>query len=803
MKMATVARVAKIDWVLIAIFILGLALRLWGANYALPYLKDADESLPITIAINILHTGNFNPGFFDWPSLSFYFYALIYGVYFLVGRFTGQFTSPADIIVPDVEVMGAGRILQPEVVILGRAVTALIGVLSIFVVYRICRRMSANQWVAWLAALLFAVEPVDILYTHIIRPETFVIFFALSSFYFSLLILDDPRLRNYILAGVMAGLAASSKYNAAAILVPLGIAHLVRFGVRGLVQKSIILAGLAAAIAFALTTPYSILDLERFLQIGPAEVFAHYSSGHAGAEGNSLQWYVYFLWMTLGLSFLLAAGYWVYAAYRRNKQGIVLASLPVAYLAFVTFYTVHFAATALPMIPFVLIAAALFVERLCVDMVPWLRRTWHISTRVSLSALMVTAALAVAWPFWSTVQANAGLFKIDGRDTARVWMENNLPDGSRVAVEPYSPYLSRDHLAVEGVQSIIDHSPDWYVNNGVEYLVFSSGSYGRLYESQAAYADLVAKYEEFFARFPEVKRFQDGGIEIRVFKTNTTVLPSKRVYARLGIYAPWLELVGYDWSDPTLTIYWRILENRRESFRLTARLLDQEDGQVAQFTVKAFPGNEAAKSAPGTIVKVPWTLALAPQNKPGVYRVELDLDAEGAGRVPVLSIDNQPISDKQYIGPLKFSPGALPATELQAAEKTDAILGKSISLQGCAFKPQSIHPGDTLLVSCYWQSVAPVKQDYTAFVHLLDSSGNIHAQLDAMPRGGAYPTSAWEAGEIVRDDYALALPRDLAPGQYHIEIGMYEQPSLNRLQVTRADGSGVGDHVNMTGVTIQ
>lgn len=55
--------------------------------------------------------------------------------------------------------------------------------------------------------------------------------------------------------------------------------------------------------------------------------------------------------------------------------------------------------------------------------------------------------------------------------------------------------------------------------------------------------------------------------------------------------------------------------------------------------------------------------------------------------------------------------------------------------------------------------------------------------------------------EIVRDDYALALPRDLAPGDYRIEVGPYQYPALTRLIVKDASGIRLGNRL-LLGETI-
>ena len=88
-----------------------------------------------------------------------------------------------------------------------------------------------------------------------------------------------------------------------------------------------------------------------------------------------------------------------------------------------------------------------------------------------------------------------------------------------------------------------------------------------------------------------------------------------------------------------------------------------------------------------------------------------------------------------------------------------------------------------------WQAVAPDGRDYTVFVHLLDGAGELVAQSDGPPQGGAYPTSIWSAGEQVADTRALALPGDLPPGEYTLFVGLYDPASGARLPAIDVTGT--------------
>ncbi len=96
-----------------------------------------------------------------------------------------------------------------------------------------------------------------------------------------------------------------------------------------------------------------------------------------------------------------------------------------------------------------------------------------------------------------------------------------------------------------------------------------------------------------------------------------------------------------------------------------------------------------------------------------------------------------------------------------------------------------------------WQAEEQPAADYTVFVHVLRPDGTCCVwQSDAMPRGGAYPTTRWRPGEVVVDPYAIVLPADLPPGEYAIEVGLYLAETGQRLPAF-IDGAPVGDAVRL------
>ena len=67
----------------IGLVLLSSTLRLWGIGFDLPNLYHRDEAKYVTIPLKILKTGDYNPHFFNYPSLFFYVLSAVYVVYFL------------------------------------------------------------------------------------------------------------------------------------------------------------------------------------------------------------------------------------------------------------------------------------------------------------------------------------------------------------------------------------------------------------------------------------------------------------------------------------------------------------------------------------------------------------------------------------------------------------------------------------------------------------------------------------------------------------------------------------------------
>jgi hypothetical protein len=500
-------------FLLAVVILIAVAFRLWGIGYDLPNIYHPDEPVAIAIIQTMFKTGDLNPHFFHWPSLFFYLNLLSYIPYYLVGKLLGAFHNPNDILAPVQVIMGTTRTQMPTAVLMGRMLTVCFGVASVLVVYLIGRQLSSKAWPGLLAALMLALLPTSVANSRSITPDTFATFFVLASIYGSLLVYHQGKTRHYLLAGICIGLAASSKYNTVLVALPLLLAHLARPGSRGLKEPRLYLAAAGSALAFLCTTPFAVLDLKTFVD-GLLFDSRHYATGHAGMEGDSLRWYVSYLWTVLGPICLLALVGIAYGLVR-SRQVAILSVFPVVYFAWVSRFVVRNDRTILPIMPLLCLLAAWAAVQLF-ERAGRLRRAGiRLASAIGLSALVITS---LGWLTATTVQASAQMTTINSRETARVWIENNLPAGAKIAVESYSPFVDPSRFAVQGFLRIIDQTPQWYADQSFEYLVFSQSMFGRFYYEPTRYADEVAQYDSFFDRFQLVRVFTDGGYEVRIYR---------------------------------------------------------------------------------------------------------------------------------------------------------------------------------------------------------------------------------------------------------------------------------------------
>lgn len=112
-------------------------------------------------------------------------------------------------------------------------------------------------------------------------------------------------------------------------------------------------------------------------------------------------------------------------------------------------------------------------------------------------------------------------------------------------------------------------------------------------------------------------------------------------------------------------------------------------------------------------------------------------------------------------------------------------------------RPLGVKAGQPLHLTLGWEVLAQPRTSYTVFIHLIDAEGRPWFGHDYTPLGGAFPSylwfPKWLPGQRVQDPYRLVIPANTPPGQYWLEVGMYEMGSIRRIPQLGTDGTMTGD----------
>ncbi len=113
---------------------------------------------------------------------------------------------------------------------------------------------------------------------------------------------------------------------------------------------------------------------------------------------------------------------------------------------------------------------------------------------------------------------------------------------------------------------------------------------------------------------------------------------------------------------------------------------------------------------------------------------------------------------------------------------------------GYDVKPAYPASGGVLYLQLHWLVDAAPMHDWTVATHLLGEAGEdgdvLLAGQDSIPGNGSLPTTRWQPGWRILDEYQMQLPPDLPPGEYQLEIALYQLP--NKHLPATADGLRLG-----------
>jgi len=152
-----------------------------------------------------------------------------------------------------------------------------------------------------------------------------------------------------------------------------------------------------------------------------------------------------------------------------------------------------------------------------------------------------------------------------------------------------------------------------------------------------------------------------------------------------------------------------------------------------------------------------------------------------------------------YIAPAYARPPAVSPEDIPAGVgRLNVNFGGRMRLLGCELggsRPPRVgyRPGETVVVTLYWQALADMERDYYVFIHLLGREGELVGGVDAYHGFGTYPSSLWKVGEVRRDTYLVRIKEDArAPTLCRIDVGLYDPSTGRKLPALDAQSRPLG-----------
>jgi Dolichyl-phosphate-mannose-protein mannosyltransferase len=207
----------QFDWLLVAILVAGFVVRIWGISFGLPHREcRPDETIVVTQTLGFF-SGDLNPHSFSYGSFYKYVLFILYIFYFLIGKVTGKYSETSDLL-------NEFARDPTSFYLIDRCVSALLGTATCFVLYKLTERLFDRK-TALFASLFLSLSYLHVRDSHFGTVDVPLTFFLMVALLFIIKSYEDKTTKNYLISGILGGLATSTKYNGVIVVAPMLVVH--------------------------------------------------------------------------------------------------------------------------------------------------------------------------------------------------------------------------------------------------------------------------------------------------------------------------------------------------------------------------------------------------------------------------------------------------------------------------------------------------------------------------------------------------------------------------------------------------
>lgn len=517
-------------WLLL-ILIAALVIRLIGIGHGLPYAYQIDEKYVVNHAVGF-GTGDLNPHNFHWPgTLLMYFIFMLYGIFFLIGWILRIFPTPQD--------FAELFIINPTAFyLIGRIAMAIMGTGTVYLTYLLGKKLYSAK-VGLTGAFFLAFSRLMVGVDHMVLPDTMLVFLCVLVLLFCYGIQMQGKRKFYMLAGLGIGLSMATKYSGAALVVPLGMAHLLYFlslpqkSVSRLLGLNIALACLMIPVGFIIGCPYSVLDFPTFSH----DLLWQFQRVHTGSFGMDVQngyWY----YLTVGFPYAFGVALtafsvlgFVFILWRHSRPDLLIGSFAFCYFIYVGSWDVAIHKYMLPILPVLSVFSAILLWRIVSTI---------ISPKMSIVVLIALSLILIAQPLFDSIRTDWLLVQKDTRTLAKEWIEENIPPDTKIAVDAGNFDLAKFSPPLKDSKESLRRKIEWLHTDMPEIWAESKDSLIMYLEIKMEHADegydirnVVHSTGDEIDEKVSLEQFKREGIEYVVVSSYASQVYEDPVYRQL------------------------------------------------------------------------------------------------------------------------------------------------------------------------------------------------------------------------------------------------------------------------------
>jgi Dolichyl-phosphate-mannose-protein mannosyltransferase len=486
-----------------------------------------DEFLFVTRPYRMLVTRQLNPLYFENPSF-------LINLNFFTYLFSGEGKG---ITFASWQGIGEREQAPFRFYVIGRVYSALGGLLAVAAIYALARRIAGKRATLF-AGLLVAVALPLVQHAHYTTSTSLGGGFAALALWAAIASLYRPRGWLFALAGIAAGLAAGSRYNAAAVSLVVFVVGLILLYRHHLRWTLMLIGWLFVPVTFVLTTPHVIFDPERVL--GDFQYITAQYIGGVGIDFTTSYGlffeYRYLILFGIGVPAALALLVGLYTAWRTRpshwlrENSALLAVLVLA--AYIVPYSVvvlrtvrpgHSDQLLVPVVPAFALIVGIGAARIA--------RRWQRLTPLLALVLVIV-------PLTLSVQLVRQFTRTDTRYQMQAWIYKHLPHGSHIQLNgPYNVPL--DQSLYTWTQNYGgDLKPVSVLRaEGVDYVVLSDAWY---HDEERSHEIVAPEYLQ----------------QLHDYLASYQTLPMIAQLDRPALLGDdWMMYTATVWHNPGLTIY--------------------------------------------------------------------------------------------------------------------------------------------------------------------------------------------------------------------------------------------------------